>query len=135
MMKPNSNQAFGALGEKFAAEYLKKHHYKILKKNYKNKLGEIDLIAVPRDNNREEVVFIEVKTRSADPYLAGQYAVDKRKQFHIMRTASYYLEASKCALQPRFDIIEVEIERSTGRLIHIEHYENAFWQTEDYARF
>lgn len=133
-MKPTTNQSFGALGEKFAAEYLKEHHYKILKKNYKNKLGEIDLICVPRDD-RGEIIFVEVKTRSADPYLSGQYAVNKRKQFHILRTAAYYLESSRCQLQPRFDVIEVEIERFTGQLIHIEHYENAFSQTEDYARF
>ena len=126
-----TNQQFGALGEKYAAEYLKKQHYKILHKNYKNKLGEIDIIA--RDGG--EIAFIEVKTRSADPYLTGQYAVDKRKQFHIMRTAAYYIESTHCTLQPRFDVIEVEAERSTGQLKSIEHYKNAFYQTEDYARF
>lgn len=126
-----TNKEFGALGERFAAEYLKKQHYKILHKNYKNKLGEIDIIA--RDGG--EIAFIEVKTRSADPYLTGQYAVDRRKQFHIMRTASYYLESTRCQLQPRFDVIEVEAERSTGRLKSVEHYKNAFSQTEDYARF
>ena len=60
-MKPLSNQAFGALGEKFAAGYLKQQQYKILEKNYKSKLGEIDIIA--QDKDRGEVVFIEVKTR------------------------------------------------------------------------
>ena len=130
-MNSVNNQQFGALGEKFAAEYLKKQHYKILKKNYKNKLGEIDIIA--RDGG--EIVFVEVKTRSASPYLSGQYSVDKRKQFHIMRTASYYLEAARCTLQPRFDVIEVEIDRASRRLKGVEHYKNAFSQTEDYARF
>ena len=132
-MKPLSNQAFGALGEKFAAEYLKQQHYKILEKNYKNKLGEIDLIA--RDKDRGEIVFIEVKTRSSAPYLSGQYAVDKRKQFHIMRTASYYLDVKNCQLQPRFDVIEVEVNRSSGGLKSVNHIKNAFSQTEDYARF
>lgn len=131
MKKPTTNRTFGSLGEKLAAEYLKKQHYKILKKNYKNKLGEIDLIA--RDG--EEVVFIEVKTRAADPYLSGRYAVDRRKQFHIMRAASYWLKISRCTLQPRFDIIEVEADRATGQPKKIEHYKNAFYQTEDYARF
>lgn len=126
-----NNQRFGAVGEKYAAEYLKKQRYKILKRNYRNKLGEIDIIA--RDG--EEVVFVEVKTRSAAPYLSGQYAVDKRKQFRIMRAASHYLEGSRCTLQPRFDVIEVEIDRTTRRLKGVEHYKNAFSQTEDYARF
>ena len=132
-MKSFSNQQFGALGEKLAVKHLKQHHYKILKKNYKNQLGEIDIIA--RDRDRGEIVFIEVKTRSAAPFLGGRFAVDKRKQFHIMRTASVYLSVTKCPRQPRFDIIEVEIDRATGQMKSIEHYENAFCQTEDYARF
>ena len=131
VMKPMTNQRFGALGEKYAADYLKKQYCKILEKNYKNKLGEIDIIA--RDG--EEIVFIEVKTRSAEPYLSGQYSVDKRKQFHIMRTASHYLTVTRCALQPRFDIIEIEADRATGQLKSVNHIKNAFWQTENYARF
>ena len=132
-MKPMTNQAFGALGEKFAVRHLKQQHYKILEKNYKNKLGEIDIIA--RTPDKTEIVFIEVKTRNAAPYLSGQYAVDQRKQFHIMRTASRYLSESSCSLQPRFDVIEIEIDRPSGRLKSIDHLENAFSQTEDYARF
>ena len=88
MTKSYSHRQFGALGEKLAADYLKKSKYKILEKNYKTKLGEIDIIAQKDDT----IVFVEVKSRSADPFLRGQYAVDKRKQFHIMRTAAYYLD-------------------------------------------
>ena len=130
-MKPITNIKFGALGEKFAVAYLKRKRYKILEKNYKTKLGEVDIIA--RDG--KEIVFIEVKTRSADPYLGGKYAVNRKKQFHIMRTASVYLSNTNCTLQPRFDIIEVELDRSTQKPVNIEHYENAFCQTEAYARF
>ena len=129
-MKPLSNKQFGSLGERFAAGYLKKIGYKILEKNYKNKLGEIDIIA----KDRGELVFVEVKTRSADPYLSGVYSVDRQKQFHIMRTAEIYRQEYPL-LQPRFDIIELEIDRSTGRLTDINHIKNAFWQKEDYARF
>lgn len=128
---PYTNKEFGALGEKNAADYLKKRKYKILDKNYKYKLGEIDIIA----HDGEEIAFIEVKTRSADPYLSGMYAVDRRKQFHIMRAASRYMSVNKCRLQPRFDVIEVEIDRQTGKLKKINHFKNAFSQTEDYARF
>ena len=126
-----TNQAFGALGEKFAAKYLRQQGYKILNRNYKNRLGEIDIIA--RDGG--EIVFIEVKTRSAAPYLSGMYAVDSRKQFHILRTAAAYLRAQAASLQPRFDVIEVEIDRDTGKLVSINHIKNAFGQTEAYARF
>ena len=130
-MKTYTNQEFGALGEKYAAKYLKKQGYKILQKNYRNKLGEIDLIA----RDREEIVFVEVKARSADPYLSGQYAVDRKKQFHILRTAAGYLDETGSGLQPRFDVIEAEIDRETGKLVKIGHYKAAFMQTEEYARF
>lgn len=125
-----TNRQFGALGEQTAVEYLKKQHHKILNRNYKTKLGEIDIIA----RNGGEIVFIEVKTRSADPYVSGQYAVDSRKQFHILRTAAQYLKDTRCRLQPRFDILEVEINRATGETVRINHFKNAFAQTEDYAR-
>ncbi|WP_316608137.1 YraN family protein [uncultured Ruminococcus sp.] len=129
-MKPLSNQEFGALGERFAAGYLRKIGYKILEKNYKTDLGEIDLIA----EDRGELVFVEVKTRTPDPYLSGSYAVDRKKQYHIMRSAVTYMQ--RCpGLQPRFDIIELELDRSSGRLTDINHIKNAFWQNEDYARF
>ena len=131
MNKPISNKEFGALGEKLAAGYLKKNGYKILEKNYKSKLGEIDLIAC----DKRYVLFVEVKTRSADPFLSGQYAVDKRKQFHIIRTAACWMEETKSPLQPRFDVIEVEIDRPTGKLAGINHIKAAFAQTETYARF
>lgn len=126
-----TNKQFGALGEKLAVKYLKDRKCKILEKNYKNKVGEIDIIAI----DGSEIVFIEVKTRSAQPYLSGRYSVDKHKQFHIMRAASWYMELKKSSLQPRFDIIEVEVERSTGELVKIEHFKNAFSQTESYSRF
>ena len=126
-----TNKEFGALGEKYAVDYLKKRKHKILEKNYKNKLGEIDIIA--RDGG--EIAFIEVKTRSASPYLSGKYSVDRRKQFRIMRAASWYLSIKRIALQPRFDIIEIEVNRSTGEMIKLEHYRNAFSQTEEYSRF
>lgn len=126
-----TNKQFGALGEKLAVKYLKERKYKILEKNYKNKVGEIDIIAL----DGSEIAFIEVKTRSAQPYLSGRYSVDKRKQFHIMRAASWYMEVKKTSLQPRFDIIEVEVDRSTDELVKIEHFKNAFSQTESYSRF
>ena len=134
-MKNFSDKEFGALGEKLAAVHLKKKHYKILEKNYKIKGAELDIVAC----NKERLVFAEVKTRSADPYLRGMYAVDRRKQEHILRAASAYMRENKdkpeARLQPRFDVIEIEIDRSTGKQVKLTHFENAFMQTGDYARY
>ena len=130
-MKTMDNREFGALGEKLAARFLKKQKYKILTKNYKNKLGEIDIIAL----DSEYIVFAEVKTRSADPLISGMYAVNAKKREHIFRVASSYLAETKCTLRPRFDIIEVEIDRASGKLTKINHIPNAFIQPGPYARF
>ena len=134
-MKKMTDKEFGALGEKLAADHLKKKHYKILEKNYKIPAGELDIVAC----NKERLVSIEVKTRAADPYIRGMYAVDRRKQEHILRTAAAYMKNNKgtpqTALQPRFDVIEIELDRETGKLVRLNHFENAFGQTGDYARF
>lgn len=130
-MKHYTDHDFGARGEKLAARYLKREGYKILIKNYKIKQGEIDIVA----REGEDLVFIEVKTRSAAPYLSGMYAVDTRKQEHIFRTASMYMEEHRTQLRPRFDIIEVELDRETGKLIKLNHLKAAFTQRGSYSRY
>ena len=126
-----NNIELGAFGEKSALKYLKKKKYKILEKNYKAKMGEIDIIA----QDREYLVFVEVKPRSYDPLVSGSYAVDQKKRLHIFKTASYYLKKTKSDLQPRFDIIEIEIDRNNKKAVSCNHYENAFIWEGDYARF
>lgn len=126
-----NHRELGALGEKAAVKYLKKKKYKILEKNYKTKMGEIDIIA--RDG--DFLVFIEVKSRSFDPLVSGSYAVDQKKRLHIFKTASFYIKQTKSALQPRFDILEIEIDRNNKKVISYNHYENAFIWEGDYARF
>ncbi len=66
----------GRAGEKRAVVFLKKKGFKILKTNYKTVFGEIDIIAQDKDT----IVFIEVKTRTSDNYGVPSEAVDKRKQ-------------------------------------------------------
>lgn len=52
-------QQFGEKGESIAERHLKKRGYKILEKNYRTKVGEIDIIA----KEKNTIVFVEVKTR------------------------------------------------------------------------
>ena len=129
-MNHMTNKELGALGEKYAEKYLKKQKCKILEKNYKCKLGEIDIIA--RDG--DEIAFIEVKTRPANPYVRGMYAVDQKKQQHILRTAAAYLAQTSCDLQPRMDVMEVELD-ADSKLVRVNHIKGAFIQNEPYARY
>ena len=89
-----------------AAAYLKENGYQILERNFRCRLGEIDLIA--RDGSC--LVFIEVKYRSSLKDGAPLEAVDRRKQKKIIRVAEYYLcmHPEKTELPCRFDVIGIE---------------------------
>lgn len=102
----------GRVGEKKAETYLKTKGYKILETNYKTPLGEVDIIA----ENDEQIVFIEVKTRSSEAYGFPCEAVDYRKQQKYFKVATYYLQrAHKMDSAVRFDVVEIE----NGQINHI----------------
>lgn len=101
-----NNPKVGTSGEVIASDYLKKNNYKILQTNYKNKIGEIDIICL--DKKEDEIVFIEVKSRSSLAFGLPSEAVDFRKQNKIRKTASFYLLSNKkYENKLRFDVIEI----------------------------
>lgn len=120
----------GKKGEKLAANFLKRNGYKILERNLHQSHNEIDIIA----SNKEYIVFVEVKTRTANkdlflPYGSPATAVTKEKQKRTVRAATnYLLTQSKKAKekQPRMDVIEVYLEKETGNLLEIHHITDAF---------
>ena len=117
-----ANNAMGAVGETKAAEYLMRHGYKILEKNFKCRSGEIDLIA-RKDNF---VVFAEVKFRKNADFAEAKEFVTYAKQQRIIKTAMLWLSTHECDLQPRFDVIEVYPTKSFLTPYRINHLENAF---------
>ena len=121
-------QEVGRLGEKISAKYLRKKGYRILATNSHHSHNEIDIIA----KNRSYIVFAEVKTRSTDqsldlPFGSPASAVDRGKQTRLISAARDYLHHSKYSeLQPRFDVIEVFLDKETAKPLKINHIENAF---------
>lgn len=99
----------GALYEERAAVYLSRRGYRILERNYRCHLGEIDLVAFQEGY----LVFIEVKYRRDGHLGEGVHAVDRRKQRRIIRTASWYLmEKGMGADVPcRFDVVSMTGDR------------------------
>lgn len=79
--------SLGRQGEEIALKYLKKKGYKIIERNYRSKLGEIDVIA----SHKGTTVFIEVKTREDTRRGLPQESVDERKQRQITRVALNYI--------------------------------------------
>lgn len=110
----------GAQGEDIAADFLVKRGYRILQRNYRTALGEIDIVA--REGNA--LVFVEVKARSGGQFGPPQLAVDTRKQTKMSRVALAYLRNKR--MDPcdcRFDVVAV-IKDSGG--IQVELFQNAF---------
>ncbi|MDR1778279.1 MAG: YraN family protein [Clostridiales Family XIII bacterium] len=103
------NKEVGAAGEEIAAEYLTRHGWEILFRNYRCKLGEIDMIA----RKKNLLCFIEVKCRRGERYGRPCEAVTKDKRRHIRRVAQYCIVRDDYRLgidddtDFRFDVIEV----------------------------
>lgn len=111
----------GAEGERIAAEFLLKQGYRILERNFRTALGEIDIVA----QDGKMLVFVEVKARSGDRFGAPQFAVDTRKQAKMSRVALAYLSQKKNdTLECRFDVVGI-IQDSNGAT-SIEHLKDAF---------
>ncbi len=106
----------GSSGEKRVENYLKKQGYKILKRNYRTPFGEADLIAKDKD----EIVFVEVKTRTSDDYGNPKDAVGYDKQRRYYQIAKFYSLQIGEEPNARFDVAEVY---ETGEINHIK---NAF---------
>ncbi len=111
----------GRYGEDLAAAYLERKGFQIIVRNYRQKTGEVDIIA----NDGETLVFIEVKTRSS--LLFGQpfEAVTPAKQKQLNRIALEYITRNKIKNQAaRFDVISILIEKTKQPKIN--HLQNCF---------
>ncbi len=106
----------GKLGEDLACKYLQNKGYKILERNFEAKQGEIDIIAL----DKEELVFIEVKTRSNILYGKPAEAVNEVKQNHLIKTIEYYIYSRHLEDEfIRIDIIEIYLWKNKYRVNHI----------------
>ncbi len=114
------NNIVGAWGESLAADYLRKKRYKIVAMNYRCRFGEIDIIA----QNREYLIFAEVKLRKSAKFAAASEFVDRFKQERLRSTAELYLSENPTSLQPRFDVIEIYapegVETKKPLIYHLE---------------
>jgi putative endonuclease len=112
--------SLGKKGEELAIAQLRALKYKIIERNFKCALGEIDIIAREKDM----LVFVEVKTRRTRDFGGPAAAVNQRKQRQLSKVALTYLNQKKLAEMPaRFDVVAVELIPPAPR---IEVIRNAF---------
>ncbi|MDP4200795.1 MAG: YraN family protein [Bacteroidota bacterium] len=109
-------------GEEHACKHVASLGYRIVKRNFRfGQVGEIDIVAY----DGEELVFIEVKTRSDHSFGTPEASVNPRKQAQLKRVArSYYYVNALQDVACRFDVIAVEL---INRKVEIRHHKNAFY--------
>ena len=121
------NLYLGKKGEETAVGLLKNNGYKILLKNYKTKLGEIDIIA----SDKGTICFIEVKTRQSDRFGSPVEAISASKQRQISKAALVFLkEKNLLDKKARFDVVSILYSQDTPRLGLIK---NAFELSNDFV--
>ena len=118
----SQSQTLGKTGEERVAEFLQKEGYKIRHMNWVSGKKELDIVA----ENKDYIVFVEVKTRTEGFLEDLKDVVSKEKQRSIIYAADAYIHRYDISKDSRFDIITVIAKRQT---FEIEHIEGAFYPT------
>ena len=114
-------QNTGRTGEQIACDFLKKQGYSIVERNYRSRIGEIDIVA----EHREYLVFCEEKTYRNRTGLHPSLSVTAKKIEKLGMLGEHYLSQKHLMhLQPRFDVIAVQLAGKTPP--DIDHFVNAF---------
>jgi putative endonuclease len=112
----------GRIGEALAARYLENKGYNILETNWRNRYGELDLIA----ERAGELVIVEVRTTRGRQYGYGFQSIGRRKQQQVRKLALAYLQSRQPQMASfRIDVISVLLSPS-GVLLRFDHLEGAF---------
>ena len=97
-------QVAGGTAEQQAADFLQRRGYAILERNYKCRLGEIDLVASDRDS----LVFVEVRMRNGAAFGSALESITPHKKKRIIAAAKYYLMELGREPYCRFDVIAID---------------------------
>lgn len=111
----------GDEGEGQAEAFLRRRGFRILGRNLRSPLGELDLVA----DDHGVLVFVEVKRRRTGAYGGAIEAVDARKRAKLVRLAAQYLVQHRIADRPcRFDVVLIQDDAAPTAVV--QHIANAF---------
>jgi putative endonuclease len=111
----------GRWGEEIASEFLEKSGHIILERNFNTPYGEIDIITL----FKEQIVFVEVKTRTNSSYGAPEGSITLQKRAHMIDAAAYFLQTHP-ELDDNWQIDVITVEGSLhSRTPKITHFQNA----------
>lgn len=114
-------QQVGSQGEDLAAQYLIDKGYDIVERNWRFSHAEIDIIAFQDD----QLVFVEVKTRSYDYYGPPESFVDEKKVTLMADAAYRFMDHIDHQGEVRFDIVSILLQNPAAPVI--EHFVDAFF--------
>jgi putative endonuclease len=118
----SEKQELGRFGERLAAAHLESRGYRIRERNFRCRQGEIDIIAEDGDC----LAFVEVRTRRGGATGSAAESLTLQKGARIREAAEAYCQGHPLAPeQRRIDVIAIDLSRG-GRLLRLEHIENAF---------
>jgi len=117
----NRRRTLGKLGESLAARELERRGYRIVERNWRCPIGEIDLVA-EKDG---ALIFVEVRTRRGSERGTPQESVTPAKQAKLIELAQTYCQQTKGDDRDwRIDVVAVEMS-PRGELLRIDVIENA----------
>lgn len=120
-MKYNNAKNIGYNGENAVCDFLKRHGYEIIKKNFTIRGGEIDIIA----KKGNVISFVEVKTRKFNALSDGEQAITFSKKNLIIKTANAFINKfGQDDFFYRFDVAVVTMDN--GKILKLKYYAGAF---------
>ncbi len=119
-MRQDDRQGLGKRGEDLAARHLVDRGYKILARNWRCEVGELDLVVLDGDC----LVCVEVRARRGRALGTPEESITPAKQERLLNLAWSYMMAHDWTGDCRIDVFAIEMDRR-GRMLRIDHYENA----------
>jgi putative endonuclease len=113
------NLSYGREGELLAAKHLIRKGYQILERNFRTRMGEIDIIA----RNNGYLVFVEVKARQSSDFGGPVSAMTLSKQRKLIQMAKVYMALNNTESNARFDVVLIHGSVDSAK---IELIQNAF---------
>jgi putative endonuclease len=113
--KATPSSVLGAAGEKIAVQHLQRMGCRIVERNWRSRLGEVDVICV----DGEALVFVEVKAAKHLSALPPEVRVNRHKQHKLLTLAEHYLKVNHTDRPVRFDVISVWSENGTPQIRHV----------------
>src|SRR5580700_1818748 len=120
-MDSYNTQQLGELAEQKASIYLQAQGFRLLEQNYHCRYGEIDLIM----RDQDDIVFIEVRSRSRSDYGNAAETVNHNKQKKLIKAATLFLQKKEWLykVNSRFDVVAIQLVAGKWQL---EWIKNAF---------